>query len=101
MENKHLIWMIPICLVIGSIVGFLVASAGLGRIAMNYPIVNCVINMEDSLNIDGNKLPFTKESQREAVEWRCAKEFVDFNITDYEEIFEEYCKSKFEGENAK
>ena len=88
MNKKHLLWIIPICLIVSFIGGIITTSAGFGVLMQDYPIIGCIYNMDDSLNVDGNKMPFTKDSQRDAIQWRCAKEYVDFNITDYEEIFE-------------
>ncbi len=88
MNKKQLIWIISLCLAIGIFIGSIGVAIGMGIIMQDYPIVNCIYNMDDSLDIRTNKLPFTKESQREVVQWRCAKEFVDFNITDYDELFE-------------
>ena len=86
MNKKHLYWIIPLILLIGFVAGSFISSIGLGIIMQKYPLVSCIYNMDNSLNVDSNKLLFTKGSQREAIQWRCAKEFVNFNITDYKEI---------------
>lgn len=88
MNKKHLIWIIPVCLIFGFIVGAVLSLIGQIIILERYPVIGCIHHMDDALNAGENKLPFTAESQREAIQWRCAKEYVDFNVTDYKEIFE-------------
>jgi hypothetical protein len=50
----------------------------------NYPVIECINNVENS--IDVNSLPFTAESQRQAIQWRCAKEHINFSIQDYGDL---------------
>jgi hypothetical protein len=66
-------------------IGFM--GIGISTIADNYPVISCIMMMEDSLNVEGNKMPFTKESQREAIQWRCVKENIDFNAS-YQSLLE-------------
>ena len=91
MVNKKLVWSIALIIVltftVGIISGALISAVSLSDWVEKYPTVNCILNLDDGLNIENNKMPFTKESQREAIQWRCAKQFVNFSITDYEEIF--------------
>lgn len=86
-NKTHLFWIIPLCVIFGIIMGIYLMGIGMDVIVENYPVINCIMTGEDMLNINGNSLPFTEESQREALQWRCAKEYVDFNAT-YEETFE-------------
>ena len=79
--------MIPLCVIVGGIIGIGFMGTGISVIAHNYPVIQCIMTMEDTLNINGNKMPFTKERQREAIHWRCAMEHVDFNST-YESLLE-------------
>lgn len=87
MNKKNLLWLIPITLIIGFITGSFITSAGMGIIIQNYPIIDCIYNLDNALNINNNQMPFTIESQREVIQWRCAKEHINFNFTDYDEIF--------------
>ena len=91
MPKRHVYWIVAIWFICGIVAGIaggiFLSAAGLADLAEDYPIIGCIVEMDDSLNIARNKLPITKESQREAVQWRCAKEFVDFNAS-YEDIFE-------------
>ena len=87
MNKKQLYWIIPLALIIGFIVGSFWIVTGTIQFLDKYPIMDCVMSMDDMLNVDNNILPFTKESQRKAIEWRCALEHVDMNAT-YEDIFD-------------
>lgn len=87
MNKKHLFWIVPVTLVIGIFLGSVISSAGLGYIMEDYPVVGCIYNLDVSLNPELNNMPFTIESQKNAIQWRCAKEYVNFSINDYEELF--------------
>jgi len=86
MNKEHLWWIITLALLVGYALGAIFTSFGLLVIGENYPIVSCIFYADDGLNVESNNLPFTKESQREVIQWRCAKQFVNFSITDYEDI---------------
>lgn len=48
----------------------------------NYPVIGCIYEMDDALNIDYNKMPFTFESQRELIQKKCGREHIKYNISD-------------------
>ena len=87
MNKKHLLWIIPALLIVGFVIGSLLTSFGTVLYLEEYPVATCIIDMDRALNVENNRLTFTVESQKKAIEWRCAKEYVDFNAS-YEEIFE-------------
>ncbi len=80
MKKIHLIWIIPLVLVIGFIIGCGVLTVGRTWFYENYPVIRCIYQMEDAMNVDSNILPVTKESQRKSIEYRCAIESIP-NIT--------------------
>jgi len=80
--------LVILSLTTGTLIGILMSASNLNLWIEKYPTMNCIVNLDSGLNVDGNTWPFTKQSQREAVQWRCAKQTVDFNITDYDEILE-------------
>ncbi len=88
MKAKNLFWIIPICLIIGFYIGSVLTSVGINMLMDDYPIIRCIYQLDDYMDVDSNNFPFTKESQRATIQWRCAKEFVNFNITDYEDILD-------------
>ena len=88
MKKKIVIPLCALALLIGVMIGVVITANGLGAWVEKYPVINCIMNLDNAMNVENNKLPFTKESLREAIQWRCAKETVDFNITDYDELFE-------------
>ena len=63
------------------IVGFKLGTHINAKFINNYPLVKCIYDVDKGLNVDNNNLPFTKESQREAIQLRCAQEIIDFNKT--------------------
>lgn len=89
MNWKHLLWIVPVALVIGAILGVGYMGIGITSIAEEYPIIGCIMLLEDSINYDqyGFGSAFTSESLRDAIQWRCAKEHVDFNVTDIDKLF--------------
>lgn len=93
MNKKHLFWIVPISMLVALLVGLFVGvSMTVNLYANNYPIIKCIMNGETMLNIGHNNLPFTIESQRQALQWGCAVEYVDFNST-YEDLLEYKIKS--------
>jgi len=86
-NKKHLFWIIPITFLIGIFLGSLIASSGVSNLMEDYPIIGCIYHLDISLNPEFNNLPFTAESQQEAIQWRCGKETINMSITDYEDIF--------------
>ena len=89
MKKRNLIWIIPLSLIIGCLFGVYIMSNNF--FYHTYPVIKCIYHMEDAMNVDTNILPFTKESQRKAIEYRCAIEFIpdlDKNL-DLEDIWEE------------
>jgi len=87
MKKVHLFWILPIIFIVGLIMGTYITAIYISEMAENYPIVNCILNADDMLNVENNNLKITPESQREALQWGCAKKTVDFNITDMTELF--------------
>lgn len=80
-NKNHLWWIVPLCLIIGFTLGSLfIAMFSVGYMEEKYPIIACLYNGDMQMNIDGNKLPITKESQMRYLERRCAEEFIDLNI---------------------
>jgi len=75
MNKKHLFWIIPLVLLIGIILGGFIIANGTANVLYNHPVVNCIFHGEDSLNIDSNGLPYTKESQRYILSQRCMSEY--------------------------
>ena len=87
MNKKHLFWIVPLSIQIGLFIGFYLVDMTVNEYADNYPIIKCIINGDLMLNIGHNNLPFTVESQRQALQWKCAEMYVDFNST-YEDLLE-------------
>ena len=85
LNKKHLYWIIPVCVIIGILTGIGFMGLGVSTTVLQYPVISCILTMEDSLNVNGNKMPFTKKSQRAAIQTRCAQEYVDFNAS-YEDL---------------
>ena len=88
MEKKHLFWIIPATLVIGFLLGSFAVASGQAYMMEKYPVVNCIYKLDliarvNSMNVEGNTMPFTGESQREAIQWYCAKEHVDMNASEW------------------
>ncbi len=82
MNVNNLWWIIPICFVIGFMVGAVAGSFGSVILAKEYPVVECIYKLHDSIS----GLPFDDESVKDTVQWRCAKEYIDFNSTGYDEL---------------
>ena len=76
MNKNHLFWIIPLVLVIGFWIGFFLVVVSEVYLWNNYPVINCIYTMEDVMNVDTNILPITDESQRKAIEYRCAIESI-------------------------
>ena len=81
MRKIHLIWIIPLVLVI-LIIGFVIGVCAMSNnfFYHTYPVIKCIYTMEEAMHVDTNILPVTKESQRRAIEYRCAIESIP-NIT--------------------
>lgn len=62
--------------------GSLFIVIGTSYMIENYPVIGCIYHMEDSLNINNNKMPFTPESQRALVQAKCGREYINYNMTD-------------------
>jgi len=86
MNKQSILGMITFVFIIGVIIGILVSSVAITNLIKKYPTVDCIINLDSAINVDNNKLPFTKQSQRESIQWRCAKQTIDSNITDYDDV---------------
>ncbi len=78
---KTYVSLIFLGIIIGFFIGAIFAATGVATMMTQYPVLSCIANLEDSLNIEKNKIPFTKESQREAIQWRCSTEHVQYNET--------------------
>ena len=50
-----------------------------------YPIVGCIFTLDEAFYT--NTLMFTENSTIDVIQWRCAKQYVDFNITNYSDLF--------------
>lgn len=74
--------------ILGLLIGIMVGASPLAKLYNDYPVIDCIFNLEGSLNPEVNGLPFTPENQRATIQWRCAKEYVDFNAS-YEDMFGE------------
>lgn len=85
MNKHHLWWILPATFIFAFSLGFVFCSGYISFLAHNYQTIDCIIQMEDSMNVANNKLPFTRESQREAIEWRCATENINLE-SDYESL---------------
>lgn len=86
MNWKHLYWIVPLSLIIGSLInGFFVKDEvdKINSIFTKYPIINCILLAEDSLNVDHSEISrfISPETQRRYLEKRCAEDYVDFNAT--------------------
>lgn len=87
MKKKHFGWIVMLVLIMGFSAGCFMVGYGAQKYMDQYPIISCIVNGDEGMNIDGNSLPFTKESQREAMQWACARANIDPGITDYDDIF--------------
>ena len=70
---------------IGMVVGALIMSLGIGGMLNRYPVVNCIYELDNALYQSDSS--FTDSSLIDVVQWRCAKQYVDFNTTDYSDLF--------------
>lgn len=88
MNTKHLYWMLPSTLLLGFLFGIFFGLSGTTYMYNNYDMIECIYNLEDSINPSGNKLPFTSEAQRDFIEWRCIKEYINNSNENYLDTFE-------------
>ncbi len=83
MNNKHWYWIAPvilISLIISMVIGSIITSIGVVDIIDKYPSMNCIFNMEHSLDIDHSILyKHNKDNVRKAIEIRCAQESIDLD----------------------
>lgn len=81
MNYKHLFWIIPLTIILTLAVNYFALVLGMSSIVNDYPVVGCILNGENQLNVDTNKLPISKDSQRSYLSKRCAETFIDFNAS--------------------
>ena len=48
MNNKHLIWIIPTCLILGVVVGVFIAGFGENYLMGDYDLYNCIYSNADA-----------------------------------------------------
>lgn len=77
MDRKHLIYIIPLCIAIGLIIGAFGVAMPMARTIVEYPVINCIMGMEDYLNVPDIK---QNELIQQAIQKRCAEETIDFNV---------------------
>ncbi len=87
MNKKHLWWIIPITFAVAFFIGSYIMASGTAIIAEDYPVIGCIQSLDMQLNPLTNKMPFTVESQQAAIQWRCAREYVNFELKNYEDLF--------------
>lgn len=88
MRKIHLLWIIPIVFVISFIVSMLITTMSIAYMKINYPVVGCIWDLENTLNVESNVMTFTKESQRKAIEYVCVREHLELDVPDYKEVLE-------------
>jgi len=81
MNNKHLIWIIPTCLILGVVAGVFIAGFGENYLMGKYDLYNCIYN-----NADANGF-----NQHPVMIQKIQDECVCFRENNYTNILEAKC----------
>ena len=60
MNKKHLIWIIPICLIVGIVAGLFISSFGENYLMGEYDLYNCIYNNADLNGFTQNPIMIQK-----------------------------------------
>lgn len=80
MKAINLLWIIPVCLFLGGLAGFILTANYIDAKINEFPAAACMLLTKEAVN-GGLVAYLTRESQVDYIQRRCAENYIDFNAT--------------------